>query len=106
DFVLLPGGRITQLSHTLTGMETFCFPRAPGGVPIFSYPQSAATWAGDLGQAVYNAVEKLKDEVAAGNAPAPYAELLTNAPAMVDAVWAEKREDKAREVELHGDVFG
>jgi N-acetylmuramoyl-L-alanine amidase len=106
DFVILPHGGEIQISHTLTGMESYRF--APWGGPIgeyeFPYPHSATTWAGDLGQAVDDAVTQLTEETEEEGTD--YDTLLDTDPYRVQEMWDTYRDQKASWVQMDGNVHG
>jgi hypothetical protein len=81
DYILLPGRKRIMFGHVLTGIETYRFGTSSLGAQMFQYPRSAATWAGDLGQAVHTAVE-------------------------YEGRWNAARWEKAAPVEIFGDIHG
>jgi hypothetical protein len=84
DYVLFPDGKRMMFGHVLTGIESHRFGTSIVGREMFDHPRSAATWAGDLGQAVHTAIDY------GGNASA----------------WIAACSENAGPVEILGDVHG
>ncbi len=101
EFVILPGGEELHIGHALAGLEAYLFPPNPLGQLAFGYPKSAATWAGDLGQAVYTAFDAL-----IGWWRPTYDRLLEDDPDAIATAWDAARSTVARDVEMRGDVHG
>ncbi len=102
EYVILPDGRSLHIGHALAGLEVFLFPPSSMGGLAFDYPKSAATWAGDLGQAVFDAFIALMTS-ATREEYDTYWELH---PELVTSAWATASSTKARDVEMLGDVHG
>jgi hypothetical protein len=101
EFVILPGGEQVHIGHALAGLEAFLFAPSGLGHLAFGYPKSAATWAGDLGQAVYTAFDAL-----IGWWRPTYDDLLENDPQAITEAWEAARNTVGRPIEMHGDVHG
>jgi hypothetical protein len=111
EYVILPDGEEVHIGHALAGLEAFLFPPSYVGSWVFSYPRSAATWAGDLGQAAYEAFAYLWQDAyfLAGLTERQrdvYDRMADEKPDFVAGDWASAQSDYARLIEMVGDVHG
>lgn len=114
DYVVLPDeqnsqaqSKDIQIGHVLTGLEAGYYGTAfsEWGVEL-NFPLSAATWGGDLGQAMVEAI-RAKDD---GHYLDPYDREVAvsetdRTKSLVD-LWPRVRDAKARAVEMLGDIHG
>ena len=102
EYVILPLGEELHIGHALAGVEAFLFPPSPIGSLVFGYPRSAATWAGDLGQACYAAFDALRGDWWWWQ----YDGLAQDHPGDVATAWNDAATTFGRKVEMIGDVHG
>lgn len=103
DYVILADGNEIMIGHVLTGLETGYFSPSFLGNWKFGYPKSAATWGGDLGQAVTMALTAKQD----GYYQTVGGEKVSVSQALdVVAYWGNSRDAYARKVEMLGDLHG